>query len=398
MNRRDFLRQFGATGLLAAIAPSLGRCSPLPTEPAGLAFTTSPVLQNPSATGVTVAIGVNGPSTAWIEYGDTEQLGHTATGARHGLKPFDSLAHLIRLEGLRPGQRWFYRVRACPIDFRGAYDIRRGEPIATGVFSFSTFDPHAKQARFVVLNDTHENAVTLARLWEKSSSSPFDFLVWNGDIPNDNYREERMVENYFGAGGQPFASAAPLLFVRGNHDTRGPAARSLPRFLEPPGGQFYYSFRHGPLAGVVLDGGEDKPDSHPVYAGLGDFVAYRREQAAWLEAELQRPHLRTARFRVAFCHIPFWWRNGVFGGDPTDPRAAWHRLLVKRKFAALVCGHTHRHAFFPPDKSKPYAQFVGGGPKPEAATLIRGSVTTKELVLTMTDLDGRELARWSTKG
>ena len=399
MNRRRFLQQAGAGGFLASAWPVLGQTDAAPAAPptTGLSFTTSPSLQNPSSTAVTVAIGVSGASTAWVEYGDTPQLGRTATGARHGLNLFDNLAHHVRLEGLRPGERCFYRVHACPIDFRTAYDIRRGEAIATDIFSFRPFDPAAAEARFVVWNDTHENAATLARLMEKTAPVPADFLVWNGDVNNDNYREEKMVEHYLGAGGQPFTRATPLVFVRGNHDTRGPVARLLPRFMEVPEGRFHYSFRHGPLAGVVLDAGEDKPDSTAVYAGLGDFTSYFREQTAWLEAELERPHLREARFRVAFCHIPFWWQDKGFASDANDARSAWHSLLVKGNFAAVISGHTHRHGWFPPDARKPYGQLVGGGPKPEAATLIRGTVTTQELSLSMTDLEGRELTTWTTR-
>jgi predicted phosphodiesterase len=395
VNRRYFLKHVGAGGLLAAAWPALAQSASTEKPAAGLAFTTAPALQNPGPSAMTVAIGVNGPSTAWVEYGDSEQLGRVATGAQHGLNPFDSLAHRIRLEGLRPGQRCFYRVHACPIDFRTAYDIRRGEAVATGIHCFRTFDPAAREARFVVWNDTHENNATLAQLMAKTAPLPSDFLVWNGDVNNDNFREDRMVEHYLGAGGQPFTRETPLVFVRGNHDTRGPAARSLPRFLDLPGGRFYYSFRHGPLAGVVLDSGEDKPDSHKVYAGLGDFAAYFREQAAWLEAELKQPHIRKARFRVAFCHIPFWWEDKGFASEAADPRSAWHRLLAKARFAAVVSGHTHRHGLFLPNKHRPYAQMVGGGPKPDAATLIRGEVTARQLTLTMSDLSGRELAAWS---
>jgi acid phosphatase type 7 len=397
MNRRHFLHTAGIGSLIAACWPTLAQTAKPQNPPVRLTFTTSTVLQNPGATAITVAIGVNGPSTAWAEYGETDQLGQVATGARHGLKPYDSLAHLIRLEGLRPGRRYYYRVRACPVDFRGAYDIRRGESFATQIFSFRTFDPQAKEARFAVWNDLHENAATLTALNEKTSQAPADFLVWNGDITNDNYREDRMVEHYLGGTGHPFASETPLVFARGNHDTRGPAARSLPRILEAPGGRFYYSFRHGPLACVVLDAGEDKPDTTPVYAGLGDFVAYRQEQAAWLEAELKQSWIRKAPFRVAFCHVPLWWKDKGYARDSTDARWEWHRLLVKSKFSAVISGHTHSHALFRPDAIKRYAQLVGGGPKPENATLIRGWVTAKELKLSLFALDGRELAGWSAK-
>jgi len=61
----------------------------------------------------------------------------------------------------------------------------------------------------------------------------------------------------------------------------------------------------------------------------------------------------------------------------------------------VISGHTHRAAVFPPDERKPYAQIVGGGPKPENATLIRGVVTATEIRLTVSDLGGRELGSWS---
>jgi len=406
MNRRRFLQQTGVAGLLASAWPAVAQSTNAPAEnraaTAGLAFTTPPSLQSPSPTGVTVAIGVNGPSTAWVEFGDTPALGRVATGARHGLKPFDALVHAIRVDGLRPGQRCYYRVHAAAIDFKNAYNIRRGETVATEVFSFQTLNPKADAARFAVWNDTHENAATLAQLMTLTGRQPADFHVWNGDITNDNYREADMVRHYVGAGGQPFTRDTPLLFVRGNHDDRGPVARALDRFQATPGGRSYYSFAHGPLAGVVLNTGEDKPDTHPVYAGLGDYVAFHREQAAWLAEEIKRPQLRRAKFRVAFMHIPMWWvgdrGDGGFANDPDDPRSEWHRLLIQGKFHAVISGHTHRHALFPPDAKKPYAQMVGGGPRPAAATLIRGEATARELTLTMTDLAGTELAVWRTKG
>lgn len=408
MNRRRFLQKTGVAGLLASAWPALAQTTNATARAqaratgGGLAFTTAPSVQGASPTSVTIAIGVNGPSTAWVEYGETPELGRVATGARHGLKPFDAVAHAIRLEGLRPGQACYYRVHACAIDFRNAYNIRRGETVATDVFRFQPLNPKAGEARFAVWNDTHENAATLAQLMTLTAREPADFHVWNGDITNDNYREADMARHYLGAGGQPFSRDTPLLFVRGNHDDRGPAARLLERFQVTTDGRTYYSFAHGPLAGVVLNTGEDKPDDHPVYAGLGDYVAFHREQAAWLAAEIRKPQFRRARFRVAFMHIPVWWvgdrGDGGFANQPADPRAEWHPLLVRGKFHAVISGHTHRHALFPPDAKKPYAQMVGGGPKPEAATLIRGHATARELTLTMTDLAGKELAVWRTRG
>lgn len=398
MNRREFLGKTALATLFAGTSPVLLGAQPEAPKSASfkVRFTTAPSLQCPTADGVTVAIGVDGPSTAWVEYGETEALGQTAWGSRDGLKPFANHAHHIPLAPLPPGRRIFYRVRACPIDFRGPYDIRRGEEISTDVFSFQTFDPQAAQARFVVWNDTHENAATLQALMRRTRTLPSDFLVWNGDVTDVN-QEERIPIQYFSPAGQPFTRDMPLIFVRGNHDTRGAAARALHRFVHLPGNRFYYSFRHGPVAGIVLDTGEDKLDTHPVYAGLGDFDRYRQEQSRWLEAELKRPEISQAPFRVVFCHIPCARREGVPAFASTDPRSGWHQVFVQGKVAAVVSGHTHRHACLPPDENRPYAQLIGGGPAEDNATLIRGEVTRERLKLSIQDLHGEELAAWTAE-
>lgn len=392
MYRRTFLKRTGIIGVFVCNCVPFRAAAGEPDAVAGseLRFTTPPALQNPSYNALTIAIGVNKSSTAWVEYGETEQLGKVSTGSRHGLKPFDALVHQIRIHELRPGQRYFYRVHACAVEFKSAYDIRRGETIATDIYTFSVLDPTAKAASFVVWNDTHENTETMANLMALTRKLGADFHVWNGDITNDNYTEAKMAEHYIGAGGQPFARDVPLLFVRGNHDTRGPAARFLPRFQETPEGRFYYGFRHGPLAGVVLDSGEDKPDTTPVYAGLGDFIAYHAEQTAWLKAEVSKPYLRNAPFRIAFCHIPLWWGDKRYPEDQADPRWEWDRILAEAGFCAVISGHTHSHAMLRPDKDRKYVQVIGGGPKPENATLIYGHAASAELRISIINAQGQE--------
>jgi hypothetical protein len=134
---------------------------------------------------------------------------------------------------------------------------------------------------------------------------------------------------------------------------------------------------------------------HPVYAGLGDFDRYRQQQSRWLEAELKRPEISQAPFRVVFCHIPCARREGVPAFASTDPRSGWHQVFVQGKVAAVVSGHTHRHACVPPDENRPYAQLIGGGPAEDNATLIRGEVTRERLKLSIQDLHGEELAAWT---
>jgi phosphodiesterase/alkaline phosphatase D-like protein len=72
----------------------------------------APVLTNPAPDGVTVLWATNAPSTGFVEYGETEKLGQTARGIVEGLAPFVERHMKIRIDGLKPGTKYFYRVHA----------------------------------------------------------------------------------------------------------------------------------------------------------------------------------------------------------------------------------------------------------------------------------------------
>jgi 3',5'-cyclic AMP phosphodiesterase CpdA len=353
-----------------------------------------PVLTNPAPDGVSVLWATSATATGWVEYGETDRLGQRATGEDQGLMPYDERAFKVRLRHLRPGTRYHYRIHAVRVDFRGPYDIRRRpqETSVSDVFSFTTPDPAAEVARFTVWNDTHEVTDTLRGLHAAhemaQKEAGDDFLLWNGDQTNDISTEDRMVDQFLAGAGRPFAARVPYYYVRGNHDVRGPGARRLPRFTDVPDGAYFYSFRQGPLAGLVLDTGEDKPDDHPVYGGLNDFAAFRGRQAEWLAREVERPAFRSAPIRVLFCHIPLWWE-----GRPlcVDGHKKWHDLLVKGGIRLVISGHTHRPGWFPAEPGRPNGQLVAGGPKPTAATYVRGHATRDRLAITHHRLSGEVL-------
>ncbi len=349
----------------------------------------APVVQGVSATAASVAWGVNDTSTGWVEYGETEALGRLAAPDGHGLRPLDAVVHRVRLEGLTPGTRYFYRTVSVPIAFLGAYDIRRGRPFESSVSSFTTPDDGAGgRVEFAVINDTHEQRETLQGLFTQLAARQGDLLFWNGDMFNDIASEQQMAEQLLTPAGMAYASRRAVWFARGNHDVRGPEARALGRFLDAPGGQFYYSIRQGPVAFIVLDTGEDKADDAPVYAGLGSFDAYRSQQADWLARELRRDHVRSAPFRVVIAHIPLYTTRDTQPHGGADARAKWHAHLAQGGVDLLITGHTHRHAWMAPDGTRPFGQLTGGGPRPQEATLIRAEADTRRLVARMFTLDG----------
>ena len=387
MNRRNFLYGSGALTSAAALGvlkPSEAAASDAPK--AAFALASPPVVGHTTPDNTTITWAVNGPSTAWVEYGATPALGLSQVPTAAGLRPYEALVQQVHLAGLKPDTRYYYRSCSCAIDYNNAYDVERGETVKSSVGSFKTLHPTGETASFVIWNDTHDHQDTLTALHEQTSAIKPDFLFINGDISNQIASEKEAVDLYLNPYGLPFAQNYPMLFSRGNHDVRGAAARELPRFVAVPDNEFHYSFRHGPLGILVLDTGEDKPDSHPVYAGLNDFDGYRSVQQQWLEREIEKPHFRDAPFRVLFCHIPLWWKEDKEGWYCPDGRAKWHDLLVKAGIQLVVSGHTHEAAHLPPDDRHPYHQLIGGGPAIADATIIRGVADAKKFTITMQEL------------
>ncbi len=394
-SRRRFLQVAPSAAALGAWAPLPAGAQGIARPPANFRTLGAPVVQCPSGTSATVAWAVNDTSTGWVEYGESEALGQVAMADGDGLRPLDAVVHKITVRGLRPATRYFYRTVSVPIAFLGAYDIRRGRPFESAVHQFTTADDGAgDRVRFSVINDTHENPETLKALFTRMADEPTDLTFWNGDMFNDIATEQQMAEQLLYPANMPYAARTPVYFSRGNHDVRGAEARALGRFVEAPAGKYYYSFRQGPVAFIVLDTGEDKADDHPVYAGLGTFDEYRARQADWLARELSQEHVRGAAFRVVVAHIPLYSTRPTQAHGGADARAKWHDHLVKGQVDLIITGHTHRYAYMEPDATRPFGQLTGGGPQPAGATLIQGEASGRELRVVMRKLDGSSVGEY----
>ncbi len=185
---------------------------------------------------MTILQAVNGPATGFAEIrvrqdeagGEGEWQRVDAESA--GLLPYDSHVLKFRLPALPAGVRVDYRVSATAIDFQNAYKIVRGETESSSQRTFRTLAPQRATTRFAIWNDTHENQETIAALHHRTLDAAPDFVLWNGDQTNDVYDEAKMANQYLCPGGLAIADQWPLAYARGNHDVRGPAARSLSKF------------------------------------------------------------------------------------------------------------------------------------------------------------------------
>lgn len=363
----------------------------------GEVFKGSPVVSGPAADGLAILQPLQRLATGYLEYAIGDGPWQRVDGGRAGLLPLAEHVLKFQLPPLPPGKEVRYRVAARPAGWRKVRQFYHGEfkvgdEQTTPEGRFRTLDPEAAETTFAVWNDTHENGTTLKALHELTHAVKPDFMLWNGDQSNDVHFENQMAGQFLSPAGLAVADRWPLAYVRGNHDCRGPAALSLAEFTGTPGDRFYYGFRSGPLAAIVLDTGEDKPDDSPYLSGMGAFQKMAREQAAWLKEFVKTPWFREAPHKVLFCHIPLWFDHPRIPGSTKNVahygREHWVSTLVEAGVKLVVSGHTHDYLWMPAKEGQPIAQLIGGAPSPKYATFIQGTATKAELKIRMTKLDG----------
>lgn len=197
--------------------------------------------------------------------------------------------------------------------------------------------------RLYVLADTHGDAVTPAHA--ALAHPDTQVLVLDGDI-GDSADTPEMITTLHRLASEITKGAYPVIYARGNHDTRGHNAEHLTDYAPTTRcGTTYYSFRLGPVWGIVLDAGEDKPDGCIEYGGVCDFPAWRREQSEYLRGlirnrkeEYEAPGVR---YRIAICHMPFHYSRYAFTQTTPDIYAEWVSLLNEMGIETLLCGHCH---------------------------------------------------------
>lgn len=363
----------------------------------GEVFQGSPVVSGPATESITILQPLKRLAIGYLEYAIEDGEWQRVDGDKAGLMPLSEHVMKFRLPPLPPGKIVKYRVTARAagwVKVRQFYhgEFKVSEPHIGPEHRFRTLNSDADVTTIAVWNDTHENAETLQALNALTAMLGPDFMLWNGDQSNDVHFERDMAGQFLAPEGLAIADRWPLAYVRGNHDVRGPAAMSLSDFTGTPDDRFYYGFRSGPLAALVMDTGEDKPDDSPYLSGRGAFQKMQREQADWLQVVVQQPWFREARHKVLFCHIPLWFNHPRIPNNRFDGaaycRELWVPTLVEAGVKLVISGHTHDYLWMPAKERQPIAQLIGGAPQPEFATFIQCTATRDKLHFIMRRLDG----------
>ena len=383
-----------------------------------------PCLQAPAETTMGVSWRVSGLAKGVVEIADNPDFkgSRFVKSGGYGLVPIDVSALQVRLEGLKPATRYWYRTITTPFtDYRNIYDAKLGEPIVSETHAFTTFGAKAA-AHFCVINDTHAQWKPFEMVVAKAKALAPTAIVWNGDATNTTQDKATAAKIFLDPpiSTKDWSSDVPVLFESGNHDFRGSwiSKKEEVMFARHPaerrGDQWdlkwNFAVRLGDLAMIGMDTGEDKPDGHPKWFGLANFSPYRRAQAKWLEETLGRPDIASAKFKVVFCQIPLFAAEDhpdyPHDGVKIDPEdyANWSRechdlwapILEKAGVQLVIAAHKHLYRYDAPTAGRGWAQIVGGGPelgvghggKPDAGrfpTVIEGKVEGGKLVVTVHD-------------
>ena len=282
----------------------------------------------------------------------------TYTDNNNGVMRTDTLIHKIRVPAHALNAARHYRVNLAPLADHCNY-YPKPEPTQHAEYDFHPVPEQADEVRMYVLADSHGDAVTPAKA--ALAHADTQVLILDGDI-GDSADTTDMILTLHRLASEITKGEFPVVYARGNHDTRGHNAEHLTDYAPTArNGSTYYSFRLGPVWGVVLDAGEDKPDGSIEYGGVCDFLAWRREQTEYLRglirnraAEYEAPGVH---HRIAVCHMPFHYSKYGFAQTTPDIYADWVHLLNEMGIETLLCGHCHCIDELPPSvfagKEKP---------------------------------------------
>ena len=382
MIRRGLLLAFA---LLPGAASARAQSEPFRVFDTRPVITEGPYLVATGETHATIVWFTDTPSQAKVLYGAGGDLSEIAEPQVDGLVPVGT-RHVVQLDGLSPGTTYGYEVVATRVVKLKAYWPDKGLDARSGPHRFTTFDRRSPSVSFSLITDTHEETERIRRLNQVIDWEGTEFLVHLGDAFDWIDSEEQLFRAWLGPTLAGLGADKPLLFVRGNHEMRGPFARRLRDYVPTPEGRFYYARDAGPVHLIVLDTGEDKADDTNVYAELNRTIPYREDELAWLEAHVaNEARVSEAPFRVILMHQPGW-------GWLRDGSGPWVETANEAGIDLVIAGHRHRFSYTPPgpDVEHLYHLLVLGQDQ-----VARVDATTGELRVTVTGVDGEVVHRLS---
>ncbi len=214
--------------------------------------------------------------------------------------------------------------------------MRAQAPGAPPFFFVQMSDPQfgmfTKDAGFEQETTNLEMAIATVNRWRPA------FVVMTGDLVNKPGNARQIAEYHRIT--RRLDRGIPLYSIAGNHDVENePTPVSVAAYVRRLG-RDYYSFRSGPLAGIVLNSS--------LIHSPGKAPALYDAQLTWLREELARPRTSGATHLVVFQHHP-WFLSEATEADqyfniPLERRGLYLSMFREAGVKYLFAGHYHRNA------------------------------------------------------
>ncbi len=221
------------------------------------------------------------------------------------------------------------------------------EPVEL-VFAFHPL-PTDRPLSIYHISDTHNLEAPVLSAMARFEDAP-DLLILNGDIPNHSGKIEYF-DTIYRLSAAITGGEIPVIFARGNHDTRGIYGEVFGEYTPTRNGRTYYTVRLGPVWCLVLDCGEDKPDDHAEYGHTVAFHAFRQAETRWLRqvAQKQEYSAKDIQYRLLICHVPFTHILEAPFDIEQELYGEWARLMREEIRPHLsLHGHLHKTTVWMP--------------------------------------------------
>ena len=318
----------------------------------GVQITNGPYIQQVGENEATIVWTTNNDAVSWLELAPAGNDSFYASerakyyDTSHGNRVIGKL-HRITVKGLSPGTEYRYRIFSKEVTGYAGHQVLFGTIASSNVFrnkplSFTTLDKNKNTFSFRVVNDIHGKNDNLRAMLHDVTKKNTDLVIFNGDMISTLNDEKEIFTGFMDTAVELFAKEIPIYYTRGNHETRGRANTKLYDYFPSNNGHFYYTFRQGPAFFLVIDSGEDKPDSDIEYSELAQFDNYRDQQKEWIETVIATPEFQSAPFRIVIMHIP---PTGTTWHGSQDITLKFIPLLNNANIDIMLCGHTHEYQY-----------------------------------------------------
>ena len=273
--------------------------------------------------------------TGWVTI-DGVEYSDTYAGYRRS----EGTVHKITVPMIALDHAGEYTVSARSMHLRGPFSAFQGKTVSE-TYHWKGVTPE-DGLNYYVISDTHntQNAPAGAGTY---FGNDLDFLICCGDTASWIDTEDDCTQ-MLRLAGSIAKGQVPVIYARGNHETKGTMAHEFYRYVGADGENFYYTFRIKNVWGVVLDIGEDHGDQYSEFYGAAKFNAYRRAQTAFLDEILENAETEFdapgVDYRIAVCHIPLTLK---YTNDHAKAyKDTWIRRLNRMKLTMLYSGHVHQ--------------------------------------------------------